>query len=309
MAVNKLNELLDVLKEKELKTIVVVCANDEHTIAAVNEAVAQNLVNGVLIGDESVIISVCHKWGIDINKFRIVNQPIEELAAQIAVEMINRGEGDILMKGLISTDKFMRAILNKEKGLTDQGKVVSHVTIVENEYYHKLLIVGDVAVIPVPDLNQKVQIIKYLVQVANRLGIDLPKVAVIAPTELILPSIISTTEGALLARMNDRGQIQGCIVDGPLALDVAIDPEAAAIKGLKSLVAGDADCLLFPNLDSGNIFYKVNSKLTRSESAAIMVGARVPVVLASRGDSSRLKLLSIALAVLMATDKSGREGN
>jgi len=303
MAVKKLTELLDLLKEKEPKTIVVVCANDEHTIAAINEAVVQNLVKGVLIGEESLIISVCHESGIDINRFRIINQPIEELAAQIAVEMINRGEGDILMKGLISTDKFMRAILNKEKGLTDQGKVVSHVTIVENEFYHKLLIVGDVAVIPVPDLNQKVQIIKYLVQVASRLGIDLPKVAVIAPTELVLPSIISTTEGALLAKMNDRGQIQGCIVDGPLALDVAIDPEAASIKGLKSFVAGDADCLLFPNLDSGNIFYKVNTKLTRSESAAIMVGARVPVVLASRGDSSRLKLLSIALAVLMANAK------
>ena len=301
MAVRKLNELFDLLKDKALKTMIVVCANDEHTISAVSEAVAQNFVKAVLIGDEAKIESVCQESGIDIKKFTIIHQPTEDLAASLAVEMINRGVGNILMKGLISTDKFMRAILNKEKGLTDQGKVVSHVTLIENEYYHKLLIVGDVAVIPLPDLNQKVQIIKYMVDVAKRLEIDLPKIAIIAPSEQVLPSILSTTDAALLAKMNDRGQIQGCIVDGPLALDVAIDSESAAIKGLKSPVAGDADCLLFPNIESGNVFYKVNTKLARSESAAIMVGARVPVVLASRGDSSRVKLLSIALAALMAT--------
>jgi len=302
MAVRKLTELFDLLKDKELKTMIVVCANDLHTIAAVSEAVAQNLVKAVLVGDEAKIGFVCLESEIDPSRFSIINQPVDELAAQLAVEMINRGEGDVLMKGLISTDKFMRAILNKDKGITDQGKVVSHVTVIENANYHKLLIVGDVAVIPLPDLSQKVQIIKYMVDVANLLGIDRPKIAVIAASELVLPSIPSTTEGALLAKMNDRGQIQGCIVDGPLALDVALDSEAAVIKGLKSPVAGDADCLLFPNLESGNIFYKVIAKLTLSESAAIMVGARVPVVLASRGDSTRLKLLSIALAALMAQD-------
>jgi len=301
MAVRKLNELIELLKDKALKTMLVVCANDEHTISAVNEAVVQNLVKAVLIGDEVQIAFVCEKLGIDTNLLTIIHQPVDELAARLAVEMINRSEGDILMKGLISTDKFMRAILNKEKGLTDPGKVVSHVTIVENENYHKLLIVGDVAVIPLPDLNQKVQIIKYMVDIAKRLEIDLPKIAVLAPSEQILPSILSTTDAALLSKMNDRGQIQGCIVDGPLALDVAIDSESAAIKGLKSEVAGDADCLLFPNLESGNIFYKVNTKLARSESAAIMVGARVPVVLASRGDSTQVKLFSIALGALMAT--------
>lgn len=302
MAVRKLTELFDLLKEKELKTMIVVCANDLHTIAAVSEAVVQNLVKAVLIGDEAKIGSICLESEIDRSRFSIINQPVEELAARLAAEMINRGEGDVLMKGLISTDKFMRAMLNKEKGITDQGKVVSHVTLVENANYHKLLIVGDVAVIPMPDLSQKVQIINYMVEVANLLGIDCPKIAVIAASELVFLSIPSTTDGALLAKMNDRGQIQGCIVDGPLALDVALDNEAAVIKGLKSPVAGDADCLLFPNLESGNIFYKVNTKLALSESAAIMVGARVPVVLVSRGDSSRVKLLSIALAALMAQD-------
>lgn len=300
MAVKKLTELIDLLKDKQLKTIIAVCSNDEHTISAVGQAVGLGLVKGVLIGDEAVIASVCQEAGIDSTRFSIFHQPNEALAAQLAVAMINRGEGDLLMKGLISTDKFMRAILNKEKGITDPGKVVSHVTIIENINYHKLLLVADVAIIPLPDLNQKAQIITYLVDVANRLHIDFPKIAVIAPSEQVIPSIISTVEGALLAKMNERGQIKGCIVDGPLALDVALDSEAAAIKGLNSLVAGDADCLLFPNLESGNVFYKVNTKLAKSDSAAIMVGARVPVVLASRSDSARVKLFSIALGALMA---------
>ena len=300
MAIRNLIELFDLLKEKALKTMIVVCANDEHTISAIGDAVKRNLVKAVLIGDKDIIGSVCHETGININLFTVIHQPNDELAARTAADMINRGEGDIVMKGLIPTDKFMRAVLNKENGITNQGKVVSHVTLVENEYYHKLLIVGDVAIIPLPDLNQKIQIIKYMVEVAKRLGIDLPKIAVIAVSEQVLPSIVSTTDAALLSKMNDRGQIKGCIVDGPLALDVAIDSESAIIKGLISPVAGDADCLLFPNVESGNVFYKVNTKLSRSESAAVMLGARVPVVLASRGDSSRVKLFSIALAALMA---------
>ena len=303
MALRRLTELFELLKGKTIKSIIVVCANDEHSITAVSQAVEQNLVKAILIGDESVIDSVCLFSGIDSSLFTIIHQPSEELAAQQAVDMINRGEGDILMKGLISTDKFMRAILNKDKGLTNHGKVVSHVTVIENENYPKLLIVSDVAVIPLPDLNQKIQIIRYMIQVANRLNIDLPKIAIIAPSEQVIPSIISTTEAAILAKMGDRCQIQGCIIDGPLALDVALDEEAAVLKGLKSHVAGDADCLLFPNLESGNVFYKVNTKLARSESAAILVGTKVPVVLASRGDSTRVKLFSIALGALMAQER------
>ena len=300
MAAKKLAEIFDLIKGKPIKRLILVCANDEHSIFAVSRAIEQNIVEGILIGDETIITPICRLAGIDTDRFTIIHQPNEDLAAQLAVSMINRDEGDLLMKGLLPTDKFMRVILNKEKGLSIPGKIVSHVTLIENENYPKLLIVSDVAVIPLPDLNQKVQMINYLVEVANQLNIQLPKIAVIAPTEQVIPSIISTTEAALLAKMNDRGQIRGCIVDGPLALDVAIDGEAATIKGLKSHVAGDADCLLFPNIESGNVFYKVNTKLARSESAAILVGTRVPVVLASRGDSTNVKLYSIALGALMA---------
>jgi len=303
MAAKKLSEIPKLLSGKEIKKIIVVCPHDEHTLMALNMAVEQNLVKVVLVGDELKIEAVCRASGINLDHFTIVNQSVEEIAAQVAVKIIIQGEGDILMKGLISTDKFMKAILGKEKGLTDQGKIVSHVTVIENRNYHKLLIVSDVAVIPLPDLNQKIQLIKYMIDVANQLNITLPKIAVIAPTEQVIPSIVSTTEAALLAKMGDRGQIQGCIIDGPLALDVAIDNESALTKGLKSPVAGDADCLLFPNLESGNVFYKVNTKLALSESAAILVGTRVPVVLASRGDTTQVKLYSIALGALMAQER------
>jgi phosphate butyryltransferase len=157
-----------------------------------------------------------------------------------------------------------------------------------------------VAVLPQPDLGQKVQLIRYLVKTANFLGIALPKVAVIAPSEQLLIQIESSKDAALLAKMGERGQITGCIIDGPLALDLAIDRESAEIKGIKGAVAGDADCLLFPNLDTGNVFYKTNMKLANAESAAILAGAKVPVVLTSRGDSTLTKQYSIALASLVS---------
>lgn len=300
MTIKKLEELFTAVKHQPKRTLIAAFANDEHTINAVSQAVDLGLVNGVLVGDNGRIEKICQAEGIDVNKFRIVDQPIDHLAAARAVELINRGEGEIIMKGLVSTDKFMRALLNKEKGLLPSGAILSHVTVLENENYHKVLFLSDAAIIPYPSLKQKVQLIKYLVGAAHALGIEKPKVAVVAPTEQVLPHIESCSDAALLAKMSDRNQISGCVVDGPLALDVAIDKEAAQIKSIKGEVAGDADCLLFPNLDSGNIFYKANTKLAKAESAAIIVGAKVPAVLTSRGDSIQSKLYSIALAALMA---------
>jgi phosphate butyryltransferase len=213
--------------------------------------------------------------------------------------MIRQQEGDILMKGLISTDKFIKAILDKEKGLMEPGSVLSHVTVIQNPNYYKLMIVSDVAVLPQPDLSQKIRLIGYMVKTAASLGITHPKVAVIAPSEQLLMQLESSRDAAFLSKMGERGQIKGCLIDGPLALDIAIDKEAAAIKGIKGEVAGDADCLLFPNLDAGNVFYKTNMKLAKAESAAMLTGARVPVVLTSRGDSTLTKQYSIALAALV----------
>jgi len=303
MAIRRLVEILNLVKENKPATLIVVSANDSHTISAVNLAIDEGLIEAVLIGDHAEISSICDENNFDPSRFRIIHQPNDHEAALLAVEMINRGDGDILMKGLISTDQFMKAVLNRENGLTESGKLLTHVAVIENNNYHKLMIVGDVAIIPLPNLYQKTLIINYLVRTATALQIITPKVAIIAPTEKVIPSIVSTTDAEALAKMNSTGEIQGCIIAGPLALDIALDAETAKVKGVNNPVAGDADCLLFPNLDAGNVFYKTNTKLAQSETAAILVGAKVPVVLASRGDSIQTKLYSIALGALMAKSK------
>lgn len=303
MTIRRLAELLNAVRENMPRRIIVVCAHETHTLLAVKQAVDADLINAILIGDESQIISICKDNQIDTAGYRIINQPDNLLAASLAIEMINKGEGDVLMKGLISTDQLMKAILNKTNGLIEAGQLLSHVTVIENNNYHKLIIAGDVAVIPLPDLNQKRIIINYLVMTAKILGIMYPKVAVIAPTEKVLASIPSTVDADLLCKMNGDGLIEGCIVEGPLSLDIALDAETALIKGVNSSIAGDADCFLFPNLDAGNVFYKTNTKLAHSETAAVLVGAKVPVVLSSRGDSIQTKLYSIALGTLMSQNK------
>lgn len=300
MAITKLEQMFDVLKSKSKKRLVAAFANDSHTIEAVSEAVDKGIIDGILVGDEEIMRKVCAQLGVDAGKFKMVHEPDEVKAAVVAVELINKGEGDLLMKGLVSTDKYMRAILNKEKGLMNPGAVLSHVTVIENPHYHKLLVVGDVAIIPLPEFKQKLAILNYLVNTAKSLGIEKPKVAVLAASEQVLVGMPSCVDAALLSKMAERGQIAGAYVDGPLALDTAIEKESADIKKLTGPVAGDADCLLFPNIEAGNIFYKTNTKLAGAELGAFVAGARVPCVLSSRGDSSQTKLYSIALAAMIA---------
>lgn len=295
-----LDDLFPAVLQRPKRTLVVVSANDNHSVEAAYNAVKSGLVHAVLIGDEKIIKKIGADEKFDLSLFRIIDQPDERLAASLAVQMIRQKEGDLIMKGLISTDKFIKAILDKENGLMEPGNILSHVTVIQNPNYHKLMIVSDVAVLPLPDLGQKVQLIRYMVKTANALGISLPKVAVIAPSEQLLMQLESSKDAAFLTTMGQRKQITGCIIDGPLALDIAIDKESAGIKGIKGEVAGDADCLLFPNLDAGNVFYKTNMKLAKAESAAMLVGAKVPVVLTSRGDSTLTKQYSIALASLLS---------
>jgi len=298
--ITKLDDMFKVLRPRESKRLVAAYANDSHTIGAVSKAVDLGLVDATLVGDKNTIISVCKKEGIDIAKFDVVHEPDEMAAASKAVSLINEGKGNLLMKGLVSTDKYMRAILHKEKGLMPPKAVLSHVTVMENAHYHKLLIFGDVAIIPAPELKEKIAITNYLIATAKALGIEKPKVAVLAATEQVSPKMAACVDAALIAKMADRGQISGAYVDGPLALDVAIDKESAEIKKLGGHVAGDADCLVFPNIESGNVFYKANTKLAKSELGAMVVGAKVPAVLSSRGDTIKTKLYSIALAALSA---------
>ena len=247
MKIEKISDIYEVLKGyTRKKRLVVAFANDSHSIEAVYMAVKAGLVEGILVGDTETIQGVCKENGYDESCFKIVHEPNDVRGAETAVEMIRNGEADVIMKGLVSTDKYMRAIT------------------------------------------------------AKALGVEKPKVAMIAPTEQVLPKVQSTVDAAILSKMGERGQIPGCIIEGPMALDVAIDKEAAEIKKMQSVVAGDADCLIFPNLESGNVFYKTNTKLGHSKQGAVLVGAKVPSVLSSRGDSVETKLNSIALAAILS---------
>ena len=299
--ITKLSQINDVVKAKGKKMLVAAYANDAHTIEATSLAVDAGIINATLVGDIETIKKVCAAENIDVNKYTLVQESDEAKAAALAVKLINEGKGDILMKGLCSTDKYMRAILNKETGLMPGAKaVLSHVSVFEVPAYKKLLITSDVAVIPAPDLNQKIAITNYCINIAHKLGIEKPKVALIAATEQMMPGMQACVDSAIIAKMGDRGQIKNAIIDGPFGLDVAIDEESVAIKKVVSEVAGDADCLIWPNIEAGNVFYKTSTKFANAELAALVVGAKVPCVLSSRGDSAQTKAYSIALAALVA---------
>ena len=296
----RFSEIFEELRSRgERKRMIAAWGVDSHTIAAASQAVSLGLADVTLVGDEAMIADACREEGVDPSIFTVVHNPSELSSVAQAVQMVRDGEGDFLMKGLCSTDKFLRAVLNKETGLLPPKGTLTHCTTLEIPSYHKLLFVGDVAVIPAPDIKQKQIIMECLVKTANAVGVEKPKVAIIAATEQVLTSQPATVEAAMLSKMVDRGQIKGCIADGPLALDVAIDQESVEIKGLVSPVAGDADCLLFPNIESGNVFYKANSKLVPGvRQAGMLVGAKVPCVLSSRADSIDTKLNSIAIAAM-----------
>ena len=301
MSITKLDQIIELVKTKPQKRLIAAYANDAHTIEAVHNAVKMGVVKATLVGDEATIQQVCKDNNIDVNDFTIIQEADENKAAAKACEIINNGEGDILMKGLLSTDKYMRAILNKERGLMPGPKaVLSHVTVIETPRYHKLIICGDVAIIPAPDLNQKIAITNYLVSTARALQIEKPKVAVLAATEQVLPAMPACVDACIISKMAERGQIKNAVIDGPLGVDLAIDMECVQIKKVKSEVAGDADCIVFPNIETGNVFYKCNTKLAGAELGAMVVGAKVPCVLSSRGDSTKTKLYSIALAAAVA---------
>lgn len=300
MSITKLDQILEVAKSKGKKRLVAAWAVDSHTIEAVAEAYKQGIIDATLVGDEVQIRKVLAELNLNAADFEIVHGATDNGAGAKAVELVRSGHGKILMKGLLSTDKYMRAILNKEKGLMAPGAVLSHVTVIENPNYHKLIICGDVAVLPYPDLKQKTAITNYVIQVGHALEIAKPKVAIIAATEQVSEGIEATVHASVISKMAERGQIKGAFVDGPMGLDVAIDKESADTKGVKGEVPGDADCLVFPNIDAGNVFYKTNTKLAGCELAAMVVGANTPCVLSSRGDSAKTKLYSIGLAALSA---------
>ena len=295
-----LQEIVEAAQARGRKRLAVAYGQDSHTIEAVYDAYKEGLAEPILFGDQQVIEQVCQELGIDSTIFTIVDEKNDVKAATLAVKAVAEGEADILMKGTLPTDKYMRAILNKEIGLCPPKAVLGHVSVFEWAGYHKLLLASDIAIIPLPEFKQKISLIGYMAKVANALEIITPKIGCIAAMELVNP-LPAMTEAAIISKMADRGQLGNVIVDGPLSLDVALFKEVAEHKKVKgSAVAGDVDGLLFPNIESGNVFFKSVSHLAGGELAAVVMGAKVPCVLTSRGDSAASKKYSIALASLLA---------
>jgi phosphotransacetylase len=291
--------LFEAVKHVEKRRLVVANGIDSHSLEAVAMAVKMGIVSVTITGDSALIKESCNALSLSEDLYQIVPSQTETEAVTAAVALARSGAANLIMKGMISTDLFMKAILNKEQGLLEKGSLLTHLTMMINPNYHKPLLVSDVAIIPLPVLEQKVQICRYLIETAHRLGINRPKVAFIAATEKVIEKMPATTDAFALKQMWEQGLFAESACDGPMALDVAIDREAALIKNIVSEVAGDADCLLFPNIEAGNVFYKVNTKLCQSKTAAIVVGTKVPTVLSSRGDDTETKLNSIALAALL----------
>lgn len=300
MKLKRLINIFDLVESLDKKILIAVNAVDEHSLSAIAEAVKINIVDAIITGNREDILKQCEVHHINPALFQIVQANSEEEAAEIGVNLVKSTTGSILMKGLINSDKYLRAILNKKVGLLPPGGVLSHVSVIDNPNYHKLLMASDVAIIPYPTIQQKIAQIHYLKEMALNIGITRPKIAIISPTEVVTPNILSSMDAVELMKEAENGQFDPAIVYGPMAMDVAIDIESAIIKNIRSEVAGHADCLLFPNLDAGNVFYKVNTKLCGAEQAAIVMGANVPIILSSRGDTKQTKLNSIALAALLS---------
>ncbi len=298
--IKRLDEIVEAVKSRKKRVLSVAYGQDVHTLQAVERGVREGLFNAINFASKKEVKRVASENGIDVSLFEIVDVPDEKEAIRQAVRAVKEKRADVLMKGFCQTANYMRGILDKEEGLLPPGNILSHTTVIEISTYPKLLVVSDVAVIPFPDLKMKVQMINYNANIVRKFGIAVPKVAVIAAVETVNLKMQATIDGALLSKMNERGQISGCVVDGPLALDLAVSKESALIKKVKSEVAGDADILIFPNIETGNVFYKSATKLGNAKIAAVVTGATAPAVLTSRGDSEESKFYSLALAAFIS---------
>lgn len=292
-------ELISKANQKTLKKVSVSNAQDEPVLQAVKAAKEQNIASAILVGDEAKIREIAASIDMDLTDFEIINEPDTEAAALKAVELVHNGKADILLKGLLETKTFLKSVLNKEVGLRT-GKMLSHVCVFEIEGIDRLLFFTDVAFNTYPTLADKVNIINNAVEVAHACGIECPKVAPLCAVETVNPKMQPTVDADNLTKMYEGGDFKGCQIYGPLSMDLAIDPEAAVHKGVTNPVAGHADILLFPNIDAGNITYKILVRTAKVKIGNVLVGTSAPVVLTSRSDDFETKLNSIALATVIA---------
>ncbi len=301
----ELKEILDLAKSIGPKRIAVAKAEDEEVFIALEHARREKIVRGILVGSIEKINKLAEKNKISLSEYELIQEEDEFKASLFCSELIHQGKVDLMMKGLVDTGLFMKGILDKEKGLTT-GKLLTHVAVFEIPDFDRLLLLTDAAINIAPTLLEKAQIIQNAVDLAKSLQIENPKVACIAAMEKVNPEKMpATVDAACLSMMAKRGQIKGAIVDGPFGLDNAVSVESARIKGVKSPIAGKADILLCPNIESGNVIYKTLMEFAKAKCGAIVLGTKAPVVLTSRADSNETKFMSIVLGVAGSRGEAG----
>lgn len=293
------DEIVESAKCKSPKTLAVAVAQDAEVLTAVNAAKDLGIADAILVGDREEILKAAGECGVEPAKFTIIDEKDKAEACRKAVSLVAEGKAHIVMKGLVDTAIILKAILAEEAGLRT-GNVLSHVAVFEVNGYDRLFIITDAAMNIAPNLEQKKQILENAVKVAHAMGNPEPKVAVLAAVEKVNPKMQATLDADALVEMNKKGEITGCILGGPFALDNAVSVEAARHKGIDHPVAGHADILMVPQIEAGNMLYKSMVFFAKAQNSGIIVGAKVPIVLTSRADSDIAKLNSIAIGVLMA---------
>ncbi|MHB8106450.1 MAG: phosphate acyltransferase [Candidatus Cryosericum sp.] len=294
-----LSDIPAAVKGLPRKRMAVAYGEDAHTLQAVQRAVREGIVDAVVVGSATKIAEVASASDVDTSLFEIMDVQGELPSVKAAVKLVRDGSAHMLMKGLAHTDNYMRGILNKETGLLPEGGLLSHVAVFEAPSYPRLIIVSDVAVVPLPSLQDKVRITKLTIGVARSLRIDVPKVAFLSASESVL-KFASSQEAAILAGMAVRKQFGAIVAEGPISIDCALFPDACQVKSFTGRIQGDADVIIVPNIESGNVFYKVLCRFGGGEVAAMVTGTTAPCILTSRGDSEDSKFYSIALGALNA---------
>ena len=300
MVLKNFTQLLNRVNKRGKQKIAVAMAQDSDILLAMDAASAAGIADGILVGAKSEIEAIAEQHQISLARYQILDVQDERESVHQAVQLVRSGDAQVLMKGLCSTSIFLKGILNKENGLRS-AKVISHLAVFESANYHKLLFMSDAAMNIAPDLNDKIAITQNAINALHAVGYKIPKVAMISAVEKVNPEAMpSTADAALISKMAARGQIKNANIDGPLALDNALSPRANEIKGLKSSINGDADLCIVPNIETGNVFYKLLTILGNALVAGVILGASVPVVLTSRADSENSKFLSIATALAIS---------
>ncbi|MDX9903661.1 MAG: phosphate acyltransferase [Bacteroidales bacterium] len=303
--ITSLGQMADTVRSSGKKyRIAVAWAQDPNTVGSLHRAVSEGFAEAFMIGRKEQIAKTCSDRGIDPGVFTVIEAESEKLAAEMAVRMTRAGDTDIVMKGLVGTDKFLKAVMDKEHGLLPTKAVMSYVCAVEIPKYSKLLFITDTAVIPFPDLEQKVAMAEYAIGMARRFGIRKPRVALIGASEKVSSHFPNSLDYSVMCKMAERGQIPECVMDGPVDIFLACDPESVKIKGVDTPLEGNADILLFPSLESCNPFYKSLMLFGGGELAGMICGTAKPVVLMSRSESELSKYYCVALACLMSSSNN-----